>query len=350
MSIPHYDVFKLNTNNHAFFEQARGPNIKKIDTALEAWWKKPANATDAVQIGFLAAIVSACSQWMKLKRLSENKLAVSRRVHIAALANAVLVELEGLETDATGKMRISFDQRKIKTLSATPLQRSPTTRMAGVYAHERAVYLKNKKQTAPSASLLDRYLGKSLELEAPEVKKFQGKKFEQLTEEDFRKLSDLAQKRKVDSTVEYMKKSERLAYWVEVNSTGLLQYKKDGSLLKTTRSYIWAMDEYGHLYCAEGQMAMQRNHSSFNAGKDIICAGAIATRDGMLQRIDNASGHYKPDRQALHRALKTLEDEGLDFRKADVGVVKIEGTRITTSKYKARQFLDNPDSLPFETF
>ncbi|RQO62832.1 hypothetical protein DBV14_04010 [Variovorax sp. KBW07] len=347
MPIPHYDVFKLNTNNHAFFEQARGPNIKKIDAALEAWWKKPANSTNAAQIALLAAIVSNCSQWMKLKRLSENKLAVSRRVHIASLANDVLVELENLETDATGRMKISFNQKKIKALSANAPQRSPATTMAGVYAHERALYLRNKKQTAPSASLLHRYLGNSLELGAPEVKKFKGKKFEQLTEEDFRKLSELSK----ESAVEYMKKSARLDYWVEVNGNGLLQYKKDGTLLDTTRSFIWAMDEYGNLYCAEGQYTdKQRNHSSFNAGKDIICAGALEAQKGVLLRIDNASGHYKPDKQALHRAVKALEDEGLDFGNATVSAVKIEGTRMTTNKYRATDFLANPDSLPFETF
>jgi hypothetical protein len=58
--------------------------------------------------------------------------------------------------------------------------------------------------------------------------------------------------------------------------------------------FMFAMDEYGTLFArAAAGLAtggQYWNHSSFNAGKDVICAGMIRIHAGVLQYVDNNSG------------------------------------------------------------
>jgi hypothetical protein len=55
------------------------------------------------------------------------------------------------------------------------------------------------------------------------------------------------------------------------------------------------------------------NHSSFNAGTDVICAGMIRIHNGTLMYVDNDSGHYKPTRQNLHGMLTIISNEGINL-------------------------------------
>jgi hypothetical protein len=54
-------------------------------------------------------------------------------------------------------------------------------------------------------------------------------------------------------------------------------------------------------------------HSSYMAGRDVLCAGRIFVRQGMLVGIDNASGHYKPSADHLRRAIRELDRQGVDL-------------------------------------
>jgi hypothetical protein len=81
--------------------------------------------------------------------------------------------------------------------------------------------------------------------------------------------------------------------------------------------YMYAMDEYGTLFAsAAAGMAVGTqywNHSSFNAGKDVICAGMIKIHNGTLVYVDNDSGHYRPTRQHLHGMLTIIGNEGINL-------------------------------------
>jgi hypothetical protein len=81
--------------------------------------------------------------------------------------------------------------------------------------------------------------------------------------------------------------------------------------------YMYAMDEYGTLFASPAAgMAhgnQMWNHSSFNAGKDVICAGMIKIHNGTLVYVDNNSGHYKPTRQHLHGMLTIISNEGINL-------------------------------------
>ena len=79
---------------------------------------------------------------------------------------------------------------------------------------------------------------------------------------------------------------------------------------------MYAIDEYGNLF-AKNSRALNGvgyfNHSSFNAGKDILCAGMLETLNtGELVMISNQSGHYTPPRQNLWDAVDYLVTEGVN--------------------------------------
>lgn len=128
----------------------------------------------------------------------------------------------------------------------------------------------------------------------------------------------------------YLTKNQRLEFLVTVRNGIML----DGSLERfTTKTasaaggtghysdeHIWAMDVYGNIYVRRGD-AGRWHHSSFTRGQDVICAGEIGVRDGVLLRLNNGSGHYKPTADALHRACQRLAGDGVSFANAVVETV-----------------------------
>lgn len=122
---------------------------------------------------------------------------------------------------------------------------------------------------------------------------------------------------------------------------------------------MWAMDRYGNLFvdydnAGYGQHVLgklsggkaaatkhrgQMNHSSFCAGREVICAGNIFFWKGQLLHIDNGSGHYAPNRQALYSAVSILWNEGAELNYLRVGVMG--GPTVDTKFYKGQTFLAN---------
>ena len=52
--------------------------------------------------------------------------------------------------------------------------------------------------------------------------------------------------------------------------------------------------------------SVQHNHSSLNAGGDVISAGEIEFQAGQITYIDNASGHYKPTAKQVQNCVYSL--------------------------------------------
>lgn len=50
------------------------------------------------------------------------------------------------------------------------------------------------------------------------------------------------------------------------------------------------------------------HHSTIPAGQPVAAAGHIMVEDGILRRIDNNSGHYKPENHMLVEAIKALQE------------------------------------------
>jgi len=60
---------------------------------------------------------------------------------------------------------------------------------------------------------------------------------------------------------------------------------------------------------SSGKGAMDFFHSSYMAGKTVVCAGDISFKDGCLTSISNFSGHYQPESRMLLPVLRYLQSK-----------------------------------------
>ena len=74
------------------------------------------------------------------------------------------------------------------------------------------------------------------------------------------------------------------------------------------------------------------------ARRDVLCAGCLHTgyncqtgleTAGILSHIDNSSGHYRPDANALRRCVQILAGEGIDVSHVRVADWSRGGDHIT---------------------
>lgn len=114
----------------------------------------------------------------------------------------------------------------------------------------------------------------------------------------------------------------------------------------------FVIDEYGNLYASNEifDRCYSFNHSTLNAGKDVVCAGTLNVRNGQLRRIQNNSGHYRPSRTDLHNAIVLLNNQGLDFSQCLVTVTEPDpgrGNKTIEHDYdQAATFLNNRNAAP----
>lgn len=152
------------------------------------------------------------------------------------------------------------------------------------------------------------------------IKLLLSKDMHSLSEKDFSAVFDAAQNLGGQNTerVNFLRKTERVGKfltWVE----GGLFYKQDGQPYTSAGHEIYAMDKYGNLITMNPQLlfkpvtrtyapngSVQHNHSSLNAGGDVISAGEIEFQNGYITYIDNASGHYKPTAKQVQNCVYSL--------------------------------------------
>ena len=65
--------------------------------------------------------------------------------------------------------------------------------------------------------------------------------------------------------------------------------------------------------------SMERiHHSTFNAGEDIAGAGELQVRDGQIELISDASGHYKPGSKQMVQTVQQLENNNVPIEQLGV--------------------------------
>ena len=125
-----------------------------------------------------------------------------------------------------------------------------------------------------------------------------------------------------EKVVQYFDDVERLRHLLVFDSQRRLWCKKqqhrDGSQREVpySTSHLsgdsYAVDVdlniYSRPYQHEGD-DLAIHHSSYLAGKAVLCAGMIIIDDGKLLHIDNESGHYKPSTSNLLNLLAALRLE-----------------------------------------
>ena len=140
--------------------------------------------------------------------------------------------------------------------------------------------------------------------------------------------------------VTYMNKIRRFQYMMLPGEGGLF-YNYQEQLVDMDVNFMYAIGLDGCLFAAPpvNNEAVGRrngpeqffNHTSFKAGKPVICAGMIKIVRGRLEYMDNNSGHYQPSDTDLISAFNLFVEEGVD----------LQGVKTTThtlrDAYKNRQ-------------
>ena len=302
----------------------RGKNIDTIDNCLQAYDGVRYGSNRGLQCQALSALLSACATWLRLKKDKGGPSVDGRRAVILQLANDVFTQLRTIQRAS------SVDFFNLNKALATGGQMNYGTKsLSGGYIHERNTYVSGGKQQHPTAAgpLKDTHknlgqLGLPREYNNAEGQALQNREWGHLTQADFELLV------KIDSagagqspTVYFADKATRCANLMVVYQGYNHDFEEyQGRAYDTqgdANGYMYAMDEYGTLFASPAAgLATGRqywNHSSFNAGKDVICAGMLKVHAGTLVYVDNNSGHYKPTRQHFHGMLTIISNEGINL-------------------------------------
>lgn len=340
--VPGVRAFKDSTKPESIFKRHRGRHLSRIDKALERW--RDGLGTADERIARLFDIVHACRNWLDAKAEKNTDTATFRRAGVVNLANQAFARLQ----------YEIFERRK-----ATNNYTGSMQPLVGGYRHERTTYLQSGKQTATSGSTASALVSFAANLNID----LQGKTFGTLTTAEFQHLVQThAPGALMETEVLFMKKQDRIGSLVVIEG-GLLF---DGPSTKFDTGpldrggFPYVIDEYGNMYSTDhvemgrNLPAHQRfNHSTFNAGKDVICAGIVQAQAGQIWTIDNNSGHYKPDRIQLMNALMMLRECGVDLQKMRVGLKEPSNQpgRLAFKYYNnAANFLANPNMPPHESY
>lgn len=105
----------------------------------------------------------------------------------------------------------------------------------------------------------------------------------------------------------------------EEDQLGRVQLKDhDGNLIDTTNASeggraIMVVDTNGDYYFSNDYGFKRFHHSSLVGGEDVLFAGEIEVRGGVITRISNKSGHYHTPEDRLVELKQDLKNRGIDY-------------------------------------
>lgn len=326
----------------------RGKYLKKIDKALEVW-STYARPDHQHRIHLLGSILTNCKRWQTKKAGKESDNCQLRRLAVEDLAKKAFTRMQ---------FEICQDRKVHRgRLAGMPLQ-APV----GSFAHERTTYEDSGKTSAISGTTAVAIIRSAAN--SPQATAFlAGRSFDQLDAVDFERLvREFAPDPNLmfdEIEVQFLRKRGRIEKLIVMENGTLFDGPdhrfdtgEDASL--ETGGFPYAIDNYGNLLsCAEPPPANPRfNHSTFNAGKSVVCAGMITVRGGKVFRIDNNSGHYKPSATQLRNALRILQECGVKLSEMQVAVKEPNPARPGRCLLKvylnAANYLANPLARPSE--
>jgi hypothetical protein len=359
MPLPDPDTFKRNTApltkkiGFMKFGSGYGSNMLLVLTALDVYWEYRLGAPEIRQ-RLLYNLWKVCGHWLKLKaaKTEVSELLMRRRIHVTNLQAEALAALFELNPNVAQAFTAYQAKKQIGF-------RGPVTSLREGYITERQHYVKTGKVSGTSVSVTNLSAKVKEATVRPERSHAAYISLARKGGVETLSLHDLeALLRKhvpgADAPVVFLNKIERLKHVVVVDDDGLCRDVNDVLMNWTNsrghgnRFFIapYAMNKYGTIFTAaqfyRGENVVtydkrhqtygvqelgQFNHSSILAGDDVICAGCIhfgwdaSTRTitpGVLSSIDNASGHYRPNTEALRTCVNILAEDGVDVRRLRV--------------------------------
>ena len=343
----------------SFSSLGKGPNLNKVKDALLDYETGKSSRTVKDELVKLRVLIEACKTWIKTKESKseyrKNRLGMQtsyyntkfldRKTRVAQLGKDATQELltllenhDLLQQDQRGQL--TFDMRKFEQKGKRQANRYETKSLSSGYEQERQSWIDSNKTTAYSGSKIHGMLKTGGLPNTANLKNSKQKSAVKSIAKGGGSASDwkvLSQVDKIgDLRVAFAKKAQRIKYLVFVDDNGKFT-DEDGTRIDTKKNgpmsgqVLWAMDRYGNMFVYDDWAfgkdlgIGQVNHSSMNAGKEVICAGMIIVEDGEVTYLTNTSGHYKPTNSHLANAMEILLSEGLDLSNAAILTVRLPG-------------------------
>jgi hypothetical protein len=309
MAIP--SLIKWRTKTFVF--GYRSPEMGIIDDKIREYWQ----ALDREGKNQAAyGIHKACRHWLKL--------------HAGDVKNGNQKAVEELEGEAQTELK-HFQPGWSQFAAKKTLGSSHNLKgLAPFYAHERRMYegLGKRENPASASAVRDGILDSHID----EFHNAQER--DQLWDRLITTVDDATWDGFVGpgavggdtaSKVLFFDKRARLEHML-IALGGRLIWAKNNQLFDTPdAAFMYAMDRYGNLFAKSSRMMgdLYFNHSSFNAGREVICAGMIHGTGGELDCISNESGHYQPTRADLFSCVKKLRDDGVKMDFGTLGRTRV---------------------------
>ncbi|MBC7622158.1 MAG: hypothetical protein H7232_02095 [Aeromicrobium sp.] len=327
-----FKEFASRTKN---FYGGRGKNIEKVDTALKRYWDHVQSANVMNQASSLLFVMQHCNIWMEVKKdvpSNRDDRFISRWREISDLGKEAEVTLRGLIANnlfapvdhdssvksTTFNRQLDYEAKRLNHVGNRKVQ--VVKPLDPRYQFERTMHLESGKKNPLSMSEVNEsykmFVAAADEDQRKKMGKFGKEEFyskgiTELRPADTKKLEAFLESNGNRIEVLYLKRDLRLPY-IAVIQNGLLFRHNGFDKWDTGRAVIYAMDEYGNLFIEGDNMKpkdMGFQHSSFLAGRPVLCAGSIKIEDGRLVSIDNSSGHYRPTQKNLYQALLELSNQ-----------------------------------------
>jgi hypothetical protein len=271
--------------------KSRGSGMTEIDAALKAWERdcnKPTVET-AQKMSRVNSIAYECNKW------TSQKGAVGKSTPLSDARAQVVAELQRSALTA-----LAYLKNKNKTQASGHSSRGAVKTLEKGYSHERTNYTAGGKASNPFSG--------SAVSEAMNHTGFDNVSYDSFVSQ----ASGMAEYNRV----EFLNRAQRLEHLVTIENGLLCQ---NGEPLNHTEdTTLWAntyaIDHYGNIFSKRmkyGELLF--NHSSYCAGKEVLCAGTIGVIEGNLVYLSNLSGHYKPHSGYLRQALMVFSGEGVNL-------------------------------------
>jgi len=271
--------------------KSRGSGMTEIDAALKAWEQdcnKPTVET-AQKMSRVNSIAYECNKW------ASQKSAGGKSTPLSDARSQVVADLQ-----RTAVTALAYLKNKNKTQASGHSSRGAVKTLEKGYSHERTNYTSGGKASNPFSG--------SAVSEAMNHTGFDNVSYDSFVSQ--------ASGMNEYNRVEFLNRSQRLEHLVTIEN-GLLC--RDGEPVDhTTGDTLWtdtyAIDHYGNVFSKKmkyGELLF--NHSSYCAGKEVLCAGTIGAIGGTLIYLSNLSGHYKPHSGYLRQALSLFAGEGINL-------------------------------------
>lgn len=311
-------------------------NIGVVDRALARWkFLEPQAGLLLQKKKACAELVGVCRYWLNERSDKAIKgVYAVRKPQVEQLGAAAFkwlryLSFESAKFDKTNLARIG-NPGAAHFRGTVPLQPG--------YAQERAMWTQTKATGNPSAISMSQIhspmAGAMIEQSVdPAVQAIWNKEFDQMTVQDVITLNQVLAQNAQAMNVWYMPKTERMDYMLMVQDGWFYSGFNEPFRMQGVRKYVYAINGYGNVFIVQSNVRTPQqdssgytgetylNHSTLNAGREVVCAGVMNLVDG-IPCIDNNSGHYKPNRVQMHNAICMLDEEGLDLAKWFVGVMR----------------------------